>query len=113
LRPVPRRVDPLVDFRGVLPLFRLAPADVRLVALRPFRVEAPFRAEVPFRADVFRAVDDFLRADVLPVLFFRVPGLAEALRFRPDPDFFPPPSCLLTVAQARRSASSLPTPRSS
>src|SRR5690606_39226403 len=29
---------------------------------------------------------------------------------RPEPDFLPPPSSLLTVAQARRSASSLPTP---
>jgi hypothetical protein len=28
----------------------------------------------------------------------------------PDPRFFPPPSCLLTVAQARRSASSSATP---
>jgi hypothetical protein len=30
---------------------------------------------------------------------------------RPEPDFFPPPSCLLTVAQARRSDSPLLTPR--
>jgi hypothetical protein len=29
----------------------------------------------------------------------------------PDPDFFPPPVILLTVAQARRSASSSETPR--
>src|SRR5690606_3820950 len=42
------------------------------------------------------------------------PPLREAalLSFvpRPEPDFLPPPSSLLTVAQARRSASSLPTP---
>jgi hypothetical protein len=30
---------------------------------------------------------------------------------RPEPDFLPPPSSLLTVAQARRSASSFFTPR--
>ena len=29
---------------------------------------------------------------------------------RPEPDFLPPPSCLLTVAQARASASSWGTP---
>ena len=28
-----------------------------------------------------------------------------------EPDFLPPPSCLLTVAQARRSASLVETPR--
>jgi hypothetical protein len=33
--------------------------------------------------------------------------------FEPEPPLFPPPSCLLTVAQARRSASSSDTPRSS
>ena len=30
---------------------------------------------------------------------------------RPEPDFLPPPDSLLTVAQARLSASFLPTPR--
>lgn len=34
-----------------------------------------------------------------------------ALRFAPEPPRLPPPSCLLTVAQARRSASSSDTPR--
>ncbi|HWE94227.1 MAG TPA: hypothetical protein VG269_09705 [Tepidisphaeraceae bacterium] len=57
---------------------------------------------------------DFDPAD-LPRADLVLPDFAEALRvrdleavvepLRPDPAFLPPPSCLLTVAQARRSAS--------
>jgi len=39
--------------------------------------------------------------------------LVSLLWPRPEPLFLPPPVSLLTVAQARRSASSLPTPRCS
>lgn len=35
----------------------------------------------------------------------------EERRLLPEPPFLPPPSCLLTVAQARRSASFVETPR--
>jgi len=59
---------------------------------------------------------------LLDVLFFFVeeappflpPFLEEEVSFffpRPEPLFLPPLSCLFTVAQARRSASSLLTPR--
>src|SRR3954452_4494201 len=47
---------------------------------------------------------------------FRPPFRAEACDSgfpRPDPDFFPPPDSLFTVAQARLSASLCDTPRSS
>jgi hypothetical protein len=79
------------------------------------RLEPVLRADL--RADC--RPDDF-RVDAadrrLEVLFFRVPPLPLLVFFRPDdlrplPDFLPPPSCLLTVAQARRSASFFDTPR--
>jgi len=59
--------------------------------------------------------EDRLRPlDALPPL--RPPLRADAVFIflpRPDPLFLPPPVSLLTVAQARRSASSLEVPRSS
>jgi hypothetical protein len=51
-------------------------------------------------------------ADFLAPLLRDVPLLAAFLApLEPEPPFLPPPSCLLTVAQARRSASSSDTPR--
>ncbi|HSL72189.1 MAG TPA: hypothetical protein VK864_18215, partial [Longimicrobiales bacterium] len=97
------------DFRTVVPRPDDLLVDLRAVDLRP---------------------DDLREADVLPVLRellvrlvlrLRVaallrPPLRDALRLgrrpRPLPDFLPPPSSLLTVAHARRSASSSDTPRS-
>ena len=43
------------------------------------------------------------------VVFFAEARFDEA-RLRPEPDFLPPPVCLLTVAQARRSASFFEVP---
>ena len=54
----------------------------------------------------------FFREEVLFLLFDRDDDpLREEDRFDPDPPFFPPPSCLFTVAQARRAASLLDVPR--
>jgi hypothetical protein len=62
----------------------------------------------PFDA-LLRAVDFFapLLLELLPELLLDF----LAAPFDPDPSRLPPPSCLLTVAQARRSASSSDTPR--
>jgi hypothetical protein len=83
------------------------------VALR-----APVLRAVDFFVAVFRAGD--LRAVDVFAAVFRAPDFFEAaffvaarrgcLALGPD---LAPPSCLFTVAQARRSASSLDTPRSS
>lgn len=87
-------------------------ADFRAVVLRVAFFAAVLR--VAFLAVLLRAV--VLRA--LPVDFFAVDFLVDffvALRapdFRPEPDCLPPPSCLLTVAQAMRSAASSLRPRS-
>jgi hypothetical protein len=102
---------PLVVFRrdverlrALLELLRVGLAFALPPALRR-RVAAPLRAARE-RADLERAADaapPFLppfREDVF-VLF----------RPRPDPLFFPPPSSLFTVAQARRAASPPETPR--
>jgi hypothetical protein len=73
------------------------------------------------RADERELFDGLLRdADFFaPPLLTPLPELLleplldflAALFFDPDPLLLPPPSCLLTVAQARRSASSSDTPR--
>jgi hypothetical protein len=81
--------------------FRLPPAAFR------FRVAAAFRADAE-RADLGRAAE--ARPPALPP--FRDELLLVFLP-RPEPLFFPPPDSLFTVAQARRSASSFETPRSS
>jgi hypothetical protein len=49
--------------------------------------------------------------EVLFLLREREDDFREEDRFDPDPPFFPPPSCLFTVAQARRAASLLDVPR--
>ena len=69
------------------------------------RVAAAFLADADRWAGV-RA------ADAAPP--FRPPRLLDTFVSgtpRPDPDWFPPPSSLLTVAQARLSASFSGTPR--
>jgi hypothetical protein len=83
--------------------------------------EAPFDPLfVPPRADERELFDALLRAvDFLAPPLLALPELLlaplldlfAALFFDPDPLRLPPPSCLLTVAQARRSASSSDTPR--
>ena len=92
------------------------PARLLLLAL-PFR-PLPLRAEdllacLPpvFLALLFQA-GDFLADDFFAEAFFADDFFAPPC-LRPLPDFLPPLSCLLTVRQARSSASSLETPRSS
>jgi hypothetical protein len=72
---------------------------------RRLRVAAAFRADAE-RADLERDAEARPPArppfrDELVLVFFP----------RPEPRFLPPPVSLFTVAQARRSASSRPTPR--
>jgi hypothetical protein len=117
-------------------LFRAVRLDVRFRAVEPddrFRARAledrfravevddrfrdppalRLRVAAALRADADRA--DFERdAEARPPA--RPPFRDELLLVffpRPAPLFFPPPVSLFTVAQARRSASSRPTPRSS
>ena len=107
------------------PVLRAVEALLERLVEEPFAADflAPdrFDAALPPRAaerelfapDLRDAADFFaplLRA-LLPALFFAL--LLRALLFEPEPPFLPPPSCLLTVAQARRSASSSDRPRSS
>ncbi|HSX61024.1 MAG TPA: hypothetical protein VLF18_12545 [Tahibacter sp.] len=99
-----RAVDFFVaDLRAVV----FFAVDFRAVGLRAVAFFA-----VDFRAADCRAVD-FLAVDFFAVAFFA--ALLRVLRlgclaFGPG---FAPPSCLLTVAQARRSASFFDTPRAS
>jgi hypothetical protein len=89
------------DFRAELPFLL---ADF-LPELR-FRLLPDFFAAVPFLLVDFRA--DFLPDDV----FLPLPDFFADVRFLLlPPDFFLPPlSCLLTVRQARSSASFFDTP---
>lgn len=76
-----------------------------------------------FDGDVFE--EDFFEEDFFADDFFADDFFEEDLPdededffapldpLRPLPDFLPPPDCLFTVAQARRSASFSETPRSS
>jgi len=87
--------------------------------LRAPDLAAAFRLRVAaaFFADRERAAAGRL-ADALPPRGppIRPPRFEETLVSgtpRPEPRWLPPPVSLLIVAQARRSASSLPTPRSS
>jgi len=82
-----------------------------------------FRPELLLRAEPARLLPapDEVFDDFFAPLFLAPPFAARlldpaldffaALRFAPEPPRLPPPSCLLTVAQARRSASSSDTPR--
>jgi hypothetical protein len=111
----------LVDFFALLEDLRdaleldLPRVEAGLVfVLRDLEAEVVFRAEALFEAAFF--VEDFLADDLAAVAAppFLPPFLAEALLVflpRPDPLFLPPPVLLLTVAQARRSASFSLTPR--
>jgi hypothetical protein len=99
-----RVFDPCADERFVDELFAddfLAPELFDEELLPPRAAEREL-----FAPDLRAAVDFFapLLRDVLLLALF----LAA---FEPEPPFLPPPSCLLTVAQARRSASSSGTPR--
>lgn len=62
-------------------------------------------------------LDDLPDGDLLEEDLLDDPDFADFLLplepFFPLPDFLPPPDCLFTVAQARRSASFFDTPRSS
>ena len=90
--------------------FRAVEVDDRLrddPAARRLRVAAALRADAD-RADFER--DAEARPPIRPP--FR-DELVLIFFPRPEPLFFPPPVSLFTVAQARRSASSRPTPRSS
>jgi hypothetical protein len=103
-----------------------------------FRDEDFFEVPEDFLADDFLAEDflaedflaeDLFEGDFLEVDFFDDDFFEEDLPeeddfdfedffaplepLRPLPDFLPPPDCLFTVAQARRSASLSETPRSS
>lgn len=79
--------------------------------LAAFRVALFFAALLP--AAFFRTVAFFDAAFLVlrflaVVFFFEIFLVAD---FLPEPLFLPPPLCLFTVAQARRSASPSDTPR--
>jgi hypothetical protein len=85
--------------------------------LRDFAAALRLRVVAAFFAERDRAAAGRL-ADALPPRGppIRPPRFEESLVSgtpRPEPLLLPPPVSLLTVAQARRSASFLPTPRSS
>lgn len=63
-----------------------------------------------FAAVVAFFVGAFFVAAFFVVTFFAADFLVAAV-FRPEPDFFPPPVSLFTVAQARRAASCFDVPR--
>ena len=75
------------------------------------RVLTPYRAA--FLADADSAAFDLAAALPPPLRPPVRAGSGFDFFPRPDPLFLPPPEILLTVAQARRSASFLGTPRSS
>lgn len=96
-----------MDLRELL-RFDLPEADLPVERLRVDDLfEEDFFEDLP--EEDFFAVDFF--ADDLPDDF--VDFLLPLEPLRPLPDFLPPPDCLFTVAQARRSASPCDTPRSS
>jgi hypothetical protein len=117
------RFLPLPDFFA---LVRFRPPDLRaelLFLLADFRPEPRLRLLPDFFAgERFRLLPDFLagarfllvdlRADFLADVFLPLPDFFADARFLLlPPDFFLPPlSCLLTVRQARSSASSFDTP---
>jgi hypothetical protein len=76
-----------------------------------------FLAEDLFYGDFFDVYffdDDFFDDDLPDEDDFDFEDFFAPLEpLRPLPDFLPPPDCLFTVAQARRSASRSETPRSS
>ena len=113
------------------------PDDLRAADLRPEDFfDAVFRPLADFFDAIFRPPEDFFAARLRPPEedFFdarlrpedapeRPPPLDDDLRardddelffadLRPEPDLRPPPDSLLTVAQARDSASSSDTPLS-
>ncbi|MFC4728318.1 hypothetical protein [Coralloluteibacterium thermophilus] len=116
-------VPPEDDFAAFFPDERLAEDlrdaaffDAVFLAAGFFVVDvlaADFFAAVFFVVDVFAAL--FRALDFFAVDFFVAERPDEDVRapLLPLPPALPPPSCLFTVAQARRSASSSGTPRSS
>jgi hypothetical protein len=81
------------------------------VLLRPPAADFLRRVAAPLRAEAEREAFE-RRADAAPPFLapFRLELFVLFLP-RPEPAFFPPPSSLFTVAQARRSASRRETPR--
>jgi hypothetical protein len=93
------------DFERVLLLLRFFGGDFFLEELEEDRLEE--EEEERFEED--EDLPDLLR---LPPALFDLPELRlEDLDLLALPDFFPPPSCLFTVRQARSSASPFFTPR--
>jgi hypothetical protein len=88
------------------------PADL---LVRPLVCDAPLECELRLDLLLLDLLDaDFLLELPLLELLLDLPEDFEEdplFFFEPDPPFFPPPSCLLTVAHARRSASLSDTPR--
>jgi hypothetical protein len=105
--------DAAVFVREAVLFERVAAVFVRAV-LGFARAVAVFdRVAAPFLAEAERAALGRLAAALPPS---RPPLRADTLVSftpRPEPDLLPPPDSLLTVAQARRSASFSETPRSS
>ena len=98
---------------------RLAVARLAVERLAELRFAVDFRAPPPVApARRFRVAAAFLPAALRFAVDWLEPAFRppffDAERFsvlpRPEPDFFPPPDSLLTVAQARASASFVDVP---
>ena len=108
------------DLLGRLPLDDLPEEDFRDEPLEDLReLERLLVDDFP-EEDFLELPDDFLDLpddDLLVEDLLDDPDFEDFLLplepFFPLPDFLPPPDCLFTVAQARRSASFFDTPRSS
>lgn len=109
------------DLPERLPLDDLPVLDFRDEPLEDLRELARLLVDDLLEEDFLEPPEDFL--DDLPeddLLEEDLPDDADFEDFLPPlepffplPDFLPPPDCLFTVAQARRSASLFDTPRSS
>lgn len=108
------------DLLERLPLDDLAEEDFRDEPLEDLREPERLLVDDLLEEDFLEPPEDFpddfpeddLLAEDLPEDDFD-DFLLPLEPFFPLPDFLPPPDCLFTVAQARRSASFFETPRSS